>query len=77
MAWYLSHLFCMYILNFLNLDHLKSKQHKRMVHKTDRAIFRRKLDNALPSLLNTLDVLQSKKMSEKEKESDDEIETNK
>jgi hypothetical protein len=46
-----------------------------MVRQTDRAIFRRKLDNAIPSLLNTLDVLQTKKMFENEKESDEEIET--
>jgi len=46
-----------------------------MVHKTDRAIYRRKLDNAIPSLLNTLDVLETNKMFENEKESDDEIET--
>ena len=42
-----------------------------MVHATDRASFRQKLNNALPSLLNTLDVLQSKKMSERESESDE------
>jgi hypothetical protein len=58
-----------------NLDHLKSKQHKRIVRKTDRAIYRQKLDNAIPSLLNTLDVLQTNKIFENEKESDEEIET--
>jgi hypothetical protein len=42
-----------------------------MVRSTDRSIFRQKLDNAIPSLLNTLDNLQSKKMSDEEKESDD------
>jgi len=57
------------------LDHLKSKQHKRMVRSTDRKIFRQKLNNAIPSLLNTLDELQTKKMFENEKESDEEIET--
>ncbi|UJR27967.1 hypothetical protein I4U23_009225 [Adineta vaga] len=36
-------------------DHLKGKQHKRMVRSTERTTFRRKLDNAIPSLLNTLD----------------------
>ncbi|CAF3731285.1 unnamed protein product [Adineta steineri] len=52
-------------------DHLKSKQHKRMVRSTDRATFRRKLDNALPSLMNTLNILEKKKMSENEEESDE------
>jgi hypothetical protein len=33
------------------------------------------LDNAIPSLLNTLDVLQTNKMFENENASDDEIET--
>ncbi len=46
-----------------------------MVRATDRTRFRQKLNNAIPSLLNTLDVLQTKKMFEKENESDDEIET--
>jgi hypothetical protein len=53
---------------FYNLDHLKSKQHKRLAHSTDRKTFRRKLDNAIPSLLNTLEEFQTKKMLEKEKE---------
>lgn len=42
-----------------------------MVRATDRANFRRKLDNAIPSLLNTLDAFQTKKMSENEIESDE------
>ncbi len=58
---------------FYNLDHLKSKQHKRVARSTDRKTFRRKLDNAIPSLLNTLEEFQTKKMLEKE--SDEEIET--
>ena len=49
-----------------DLDHLKSKPHKRMMRENDRKTFRRKLDNALPSLLNTLDELQTRKMSEHE-----------
>lgn len=45
-----------------------------MVRSTDRKTFRKNLDNALPSLLNTLDILQTRKMSENEKEeSDNEI----
>jgi hypothetical protein len=42
-----------------------------MVRSTDRSKFRQKMNNAIPSLLNTLDILQSKKMSEEEKESDE------
>lgn len=45
-----------------------------MVRSTERATFRRKLDNAIPSLLNTLEILQTKKLSESEKESDEENE---
>ncbi|CAF0826126.1 unnamed protein product [Adineta ricciae] len=52
------------------LLHLKSKQHKRVVRSTERKTFRRKLDNAIPSLLTTLDTLQARKISENEKESD-------
>ena len=40
-----------------------------MIRENDRKTFRRKLDNAIPSLLNTLDELQTKKMLE---ESDEE-----
>lgn len=48
-----------------------------MVHAADRTQFRRNLDNALPSLLNTLDVLQKKKACElsDESEKDENIET--
>ncbi|CAF4019707.1 unnamed protein product [Rotaria sp. Silwood2] len=53
------------------LDHLKSKQHKRIVRATDRAAYRQKLNNAIPSLLSTLDLLQMKKNSEIQKESDE------
>jgi hypothetical protein len=40
-----------------------------MIRGNDRKTFRQKLNNAIPSLLNTLDELQTKKMSE---ESDEE-----
>ena len=50
------------------LDHLKSKQHKRMLRSQERKTFRRKLDNALPSLLNTLETFRARKERE---ESDD------
>ena len=53
-----------------HLVHLKSKQHKRVVRSTERKTFRRKLDNAIPSLLTTLDTLQARKISENDKESD-------
>ncbi len=42
-----------------------------MIREKDRKIFRQKLNNAIPSLLNTLDELQTKKILEKDKESDD------
>ncbi len=35
-----------------------------MIRENDRKTFRRKLDNAIPSLLNTLDELQTRKLSE-------------
>ena len=54
-----------------NIDHLKSKQHKRIVRATDRAAYRQKLNNAIPSLLNTLDLLQTKKISEIENENNE------
>ncbi|CAF3842449.1 unnamed protein product [Rotaria sordida] len=53
------------------LDHLKSKQHKRVLRTTDRAAYRQKLNNAIPSLLNTLDLLEMKKISEIEKKNDE------
>ncbi|CAF4203074.1 unnamed protein product [Rotaria socialis] len=53
------------------LVHLKGKQHKRMVRETDRVQYRQKLNNAIPSLLNTLDLLESKKASERDNESDE------
>ena len=61
----------LFFIVILYTDHLKSKQHKRMIRATERARFRHKLDNAMPSLLNTLDLLQTKKISEIEKDNDE------
>lgn len=59
------------------LDHLKSKQHKRMLRSQQRKTFRRKLDNALPSLLNTLETFRARKEQEESDEGDlsEDIET--
>ncbi len=46
-----------------------------MLRDNERKAFRQKLNNAIPSLLNTLDELQTKKMRESENESDNEINT--
>jgi hypothetical protein len=39
-----------------------------MIRENDRKTFRRKLDNAIPSLLNTLDELQTRKLLEENDE---------
>ena len=66
----------MFVRRFV-LDHLKSKQHKRMLRSTERKTFRRKLDNALPSLLNTLETFRARKEQEESDQSEltDEVET--
>lgn len=45
-----------------------------MVRETERKTYRRKLDNAIPSLLNTLDELQSRKTLEEQAEDDEDSE---
>lgn len=55
---------------FFSLVHLKGKQHRRMAKEKERKAFRRKLDNALPSLVDTLELLRAQKeLEEKENQS--------